>query len=342
MPDLCRSSVSMTDLRHAPGLNWAKQCSPALLDGAACGGVRGLQQVRRSRSSSRIDGRVQRRVHAAKEFIHSYGFEAECKALRLGAIGPVCKPKSFQKLTASLQASAKTDQPSAPEVAPSPSPSESITLYEPRTFRQYYQQHFKENALCQGAMDSIYKSMVSEAPAASSEAEKLDTNGDKALGHTVTVKPVHTVVMRIKPSVGTWMTPRFKLNRAAAAQVQLSEDKPIEEPTLDDPTPDPKAETDSSFRIYYAQHFTSNTISSNVMEGLYASMRLDSGTLAKPPADEHPAQSTSNAASASTHSDSTIEKAAMPERPAHFSAKASVGSWRLPLRIRPQQAARHQ
>merc|ERR1711865_1296843 len=81
---------------------------------------RGIQQMRRSRSTSRVGGRVQGKVRAAKEYLNKNGLDSHCVAARLLSVQRA--PVPLQKKEAPL-ALTKIEAPSVgtwavPRLAP--------------------------------------------------------------------------------------------------------------------------------------------------------------------------------------------------------------------------------
>lgn len=206
----------------------------------ACAGLRGIQQVRRSRSTSRTNAnRARNNVRQAKELMRKPGFEAELLAAKLlgrhGAIG-YGKPKPEVVLRK--------------EVTPSP-------------FRQYYQQHFQGNAICNRGMEALYKSIVGKV-SASCKAPEID----------IKVKlPQHNEYsnFRFRPSVGTWNLTRHFEAEHIASKVQSNNALQV---VATSPAVLPPGHQ-RQFQQYYQQNFLGNSLSSGILEGLYSQMRSD-------------------------------------------------------------------
>jgi len=291
-----------------------------------------------------LGGRTQNKVRNAKEFIFKNGFETQYQAAKL-----------LSTATLRFEKAANTNVTPAPIVA---------VLVKPDTssFRPYYKKNFQANALCNQAMDWLYKQMIPCAsPAAQSDTTSRNESGASFQGYykkhfqanSVSNGVMDALYKQMVPS-GPRALPNEPCNTGSAPFQQYYKHNfqgnslckgvmdSLYEQMVPAAKPRPQSETalstdgSSSFQQYYQNNFQKNSLCKGSMDALYRQMGTSTVS-----AEESNKQIVIEATAKPEQIDllaSTTELATYHEvrrDQSNFKMKPSVGSWRLRPRIKP-------
>lgn len=269
--ELVRASVSMTDLRLTPG------CKADMA--SACGGVRGLQQMRRSRSSSRLVGRVNSKVRAAKEFDRA--LECDFSAAKMFGTGGTLNMYA-NHLRKQMNVAAAKPQPQPAEVIIIPKiETEAVALASSTTFhcrgglRQFYEHH-DQSLLGDGLMDGTHTKVVAAMKPEPRLKQEFKVYYKKNFhNNSLPTGPMEALYAQFQP-VQKEASPPFKKYYqknftgnclAQGVMDALYAQMAPRTPAVEDKTCEKKPE----FRKYYQDHFSGNSLGQGAMNALYQS-----------------------------------------------------------------------